>query len=441
MTWVDPDVRDAPVPEIEVLIKEAHRRQRRRRGRAAGALFALVGLGFGAGFGFFGNGGNGGRGGQVRYGAAGGGGKGASSAMPSLSRARVIASTPFAPAGYQLSVDQGEIAVTAEAGWTDNSCRTRLLSPRTLRVVAVDRGCLSTSTRPAGVISDDRAAGDEVRVMTRNLVTGKPKLGPRLFTLDNWDWAHSGAVQGDGAYWIYELGPFGHRSSLIEVSTSTGTVIERFSVPAGPDPFMAVDADGFWITQSGYGGSSCARLCTLWHVAPGSSRLVAQRSLSTRTQWLIASGPSIYADVLTSAHHYGFVQSIWRVDGGGARVAYRTPARLLPSTVFGIDTGYVVTGNPREGFFTMTQLGRARTPDGVGACDSAAPIRLIRIDPATGAQRYVATLPRRDAGPALDCHLYGSQAVLDDGAFYVLTGQSDGVPAYTQVVRMPTRGA
>lgn len=433
MTWVDPDVRDAPAPEIEVLIKEVRRRQRRRRARAAAALLTLVGLGFAVGMGFFGNGGGGG---LVRRGGGHGAGAGGAPPATGLGAARVIASASFAPAGYKLSVRHGRIAVNAEMGWPQHGCQ--LLSPLTLHVVGVHARCAGPVDLPRGVIVDDRPQGEAIRVRVRNPVSGKAKLSATILTLRNWDWAHSGAVEGDGAYWIYELGPFGHRSSLFEVSAGAGKVIQRFNVPAGEDPFMAVDADGFWITQSGYGGSSCVRSCTLWHLAPGSGRLVAQRSLGVRTQWLMASGHSIYADVLSGIHPYGFDQKIWRLDGSGARVAYKTPAMLLPSTDFGGGTGYVVTGNPREGFFTMTQLGRGATPDGVGDCDISAPIRLIRIDPATGAQRYVATLPRRDAGPALDCHLYGYQAVLDDGAFYVLTGQSGGIPAYTQVVRLPT---
>lgn len=432
MTQVDPEVRDVPVPQIEVLIKEARRRQRRRQARAAVALLALVGLGFGVGMGFFGSGGGGG---LVRRGGGHGAGAGGAPAADS-GVGGVIVSASFAPARYELSLRHRQIAVNSEFGWPQHGCR--LLSPRTLRVVAVDARCAGPSDLPRGVVVDDRALGDEIKVSVRNPVTGKTELSPTLMTLLNWDWAHSGAVEGDGAYWIYELGPFGHRSSLLEVSASAGRVIERFRVPAGEDPFMAVDADGFWITQSGYGGSSCVRSCTLWHVAPGSDRLVAQRSLGARTQWLIASRHSIYADVLASVRPYGFAQTIWRLDGSGARVAYRTPATLLPSTDFGSDTGYVVTGNPREGFFTMTQLGRGRTPDGVGDCDTAAPIRLIRIDPATGAQSYVATLPRRGTGAALDCHLESYQAVLDDGAFYVLAGQVSGRPEYTRVVRLPT---
>jgi hypothetical protein len=431
---VDPGVGDEAVPDIEVLIKEARRRQRLRRVRMATVVLALLGLGFGIGMGFFGNDGGGGRADT----GAGDGGAGGAPSSERLSTSRVISAALPTLAGYQLSVEHGEIAVNRASGWTQDGCHTRLLSPRTLRVTAVDQRCAGPPTLPRGLTVDERAAGDEIRVIARNPVTGRTKLSPVLMTLDNWNWAHSGAVRGGGAFWIYRLGPFGHTSALLEVSAATGALLHRFRVPAGEDPFMVVDADGFWITQSAYGGSSCARVCTLWHVAPGSDRLVAERRLGVRTQWLVASGDSIYADVLANAGHYGFSQTIWRLDGTSARVAYRTQATLLPSTDFGTATGYVVTGNPRDGFFTLTQLGRGRTPTEGGDCDTSAPIRLVRIDPATGSQSYVATLPPDDAGPALDCHIHRDQAVLYDGAFYVLTGQSDGVPAYSQVVRLPT---
>jgi hypothetical protein len=434
MAWVDPEVRDAPPPDIEVLIKEARRRRRRRQARAAGALLALVGVGFGAGFGFFGNGDGGG--GQARNGGDGGAAGGAPPAAASLSAAPVIASAPFAAADYQLSVQHGQVAVTPDSGFTEKSCR--LLSPRTLRTVDLNRRCNTPSNLPRGIVVGFHGAGAEVRVKVRNPMTGRTKVSPKLFTLDNWDWAHSGAVEGDGAFWIYELKPPGSTAFVFEVSAGTGALLHRFTVDAGADPFMTVDADGFWITESGYGGGSCIGRCTLWHVVPGAGRVVAQRRLGVRTQWLIASGHSIYVDVLANARDYGFSQTIWRMDGSGARVVYRTPATLLPSTAFGIATGYGVIGNPQRGFFTLTDLGRGRTPIGSGDCVTAAPIRLVRVDPATGTQSYVATMPQYDAGSGLDCHLYAGQAVLHDGAFFVLAGEAGNFPAYTQVVRLPT---
>ena len=82
------------------------------------------------------------------------------------------------------------------------------------------------------------------------------------------------------------------------------------------------------------------------------------------------------------------------------------------------------------------------TPDAAGDCVTSAPVRVVRIDPATGRQDYIATLPRNVAGSDLDCHLsadYPNQAIFDAGSLYLLAGQStlvNGLPAYQRIVRV-----
>jgi hypothetical protein len=358
---------------------------------------------------------------------------------------RVLASARLPPYTYTLAVRDGRIAVVATE-YEGGACETRLLDPRTLRVDSIVRSCSPATSTPvaaaAKVVVDDRPSGDAIRVATTNPVTHRVSVGPTLMTLPNWDWAHSAVAIGDGELWIYGLSGHESASTLLEVSVKDGTLVHRFAVPAGPDPFMVLDADGFWISQSAWGGDSCTPLCTLWHVAPGSNGLVGVRTLGVRTQWLMASGQSIYADVLTRVPAVGFTQTIWRLDGPRAHAAYTAPATLLPSTDFTSGTGYVVVGNSTAGYFTISQLGNGTTPDAVGGCDTAAPLRIVRIDPATGRQAYIATLPREQAGSDLDCHLsadYPNQAVFDAGSLYLLAGQSsliDGNPAYQRVVRV-----
>jgi len=356
--------------------------------------------------------------------------------------ARLLASAFLPPYTYELAVQDGRIAVIGNT-YEGGVCETRLLDQRTLRVDSISRRCSTNSTTPPvvpRVVSIAGPSGDAVRVATTSPVTHRVTVGPTLMTLPNWDWAHSGVAVGDGELWIYGLGR--SVSTLLELSTSTGKLVHRFAVAAGPDPFIVVDADGLWITESAWAGGSCATACTLWHVAPGSNRLAAVRSLGVRTQWLMASAHSIYADVLTPVPAFGFRQTIWRLDGPQAQIAYKTPATLLPSTDFTSGTGYVVVGNASTGYFTISQLGNDTTPDGVGGCDTAAPVRVVRIDPATGRQGYIATLPRNIAGSELDCHLsadYPNQAVFNAGSLYLLAGQSnliDSNPGYQRVVRI-----
>jgi hypothetical protein len=138
------------------------------------------------------------------------------------------------------------------------------------------------------LVVDFKGLGDEIHVATTNPVTYQTGVGPLLMTMQSWGWAHSGVTSGDGAVWISGL----DTKTLLEVSTTTGRVIHRWPVDAGADPWMSVDADGFWMTEGVWDGSFCGTTCTLWHVAPGSGRLVAVRQLGLGTQWFMASGPA-----------------------------------------------------------------------------------------------------------------------------------------------------
>lgn len=331
---------------------------------------------------------------------------------------------------YELSLDNGFIAVTGGFGVT--GCATRLFSPSSLRLVRTLDSCAAgnrISDEP--LVVDFKGLGDEIHVATTNPVTHKSGVGPLLMTMENWGWAHSGVTSGAGAVWIFGL----DSKTLLEVSTTTGAVVHHWTVNAGADPWMAVDADGFWMTQGVWDGSFCQTTCTLWHVAPGSDQLVAVRQLGLGTQWFMASGDSLYLDELSGTARGGFTQTIWRMDGPAARVAYETPGTLLPSPDFG-GTGYVVEGDPMLGYFTLSQLGKGHTPLGIGDCDSSAPLRVVRIDPATGRQSYVATVPLKDVGSQFDCHLYPYQSTLGDGALYFLSDSQEPDIRFGLVVRV-----
>jgi hypothetical protein len=261
-----------------------------------------------------------------------------------------------------------------------------------------------------------------------------------LLTLQNWDWNHSEVAKGNGVVWIYGLNGLGKHSELVEASATTGGALHRFAVDAGADPYLFVDADGLWLTEGIWGGQPfCSGTCRLWHVAPGSGRLMAVRNLSVGTQWLVAFGHSIWADVLsgTPGGPIALEQTIWRLDGPSAEVVFERSAHLLPSDIFA-GTGYVVDGNPQLGLFTLSQDGPSGTPRAIGDCDTKVPMRLVRIDPTTGRQSYVANLPGAVVGTGLDCHLVASQGLVVEDGFYFLADPTGppGTNQYTEVVRV-----
>jgi hypothetical protein len=280
--------------------------------------------------------------------------------------------------------------------------------------------------------------GDEIRLLVQDPATRRLHPGPVLLTLENWDWNHSEVAKGNGVVWIYGLNGLGKNSELVEASATTGRALHRFAVDAAADPYLFVDADGLWLTEGIWGGQFCSGECPLWHVAPGSGRLVAVRNLGVGTQWLVAFDHTIWADVLsgTPGGLTALKQTIWRFDGPRAQLVFEQPADLLPSDIFA-GTGYVVAGDPQLGFFTLSQDGPSGTPRAIGDCDTKVPMRLVRIDPATGRQSYVATLPSALVGTGFDCHLVTSQGLVADGAFYFLadpTGPGDN--QYSRVVRV-----
>jgi hypothetical protein len=280
--------------------------------------------------------------------------------------------------------------------------------------------------------------GDEIRLEVKDPVTRRLDPGPVLLTLQNWDWNHSEVARGNGVVWIYGLNGLGRHSELVEASTTTGRALRRFTVDAAADPYLFVDSDGLWLTEGIWDGQFCSSACPLWHVSPGSDRLVAVRDLGVGTQWLVAFGHSIWADVLsgTPGGLTALKQTIWRLDGSGARTVFERPARLLPSDTFG-GTGYVVDGDPDLGFFTLTQDGPNGTPATIGTCDTKVPMHVVRVDPATGEQSYVATLPIGLVGSGLDCHLVASQGLLAADAYYFLADPGGpGDNEYSRVVRV-----
>lgn len=361
--------------------------------------------------------------------AVGAGFLAASLATPSA-KVPSIESAWLNPGSYRLSVEHGDIALSGGPGADD--CAAQLFDPASLRSVRTLGSCPTGASSRGSLIV--RYVGMEValHVEVKNARTGSAAAGPLVMTLSSWGWSHSGVATGDGSVWIFGL----DSKTLVRASTKTGRVENRWHVNVGADPWMAVDADGFWMTSGVWGGEPfCPGTCGLWHVAPGSNQLTVARRLSDGTEWFSASGHSLYLDELRSVRG-GYQQSMWRLAGPDATVAYRTPATLLPAPDFG-GTGYAVVGDPHLGFFTLSQLGAGGTPTGIGDCDASAPMRIVRIDPGTGRESYVATLPELDDGNVPECDVQGpGQALIYRSALYLLSDPTAPGVEFGSLVRV-----
>lgn len=61
-------------------------------------------------------------------------------------------------------------------------------------------------------------------------------------------------------------------------------------------------------------------------------------------------------------------------------------------------------------------------------------MRVVRVDPATGAQSYVASVPVSVVGTGLDCHRVAAQGIFAYDAFYFLA--DPGGPGDNQFARV-----
>ena len=228
--------------------------------------------------------------------------------------ALVTSSALSGPRTYELSVQHGELALS-------NGCIVKLLNPTTLRVSSTASGCTSSraqtlATSAAGQLTSSYVRGTgQVEI---SFVFSKTHRSTLVTTVDPGAFGNAGSTSGGGAYWIYLPGieSSAQAGSLLEVSLSSGRIEHRYAAAAGWNPRMAVDDDGFWMTQTT--GGPCVENCPLWHVANGSSQLVTVRDIGIGAEWFIAAGHSLYVDEVVGDPS-DLTQTIWRFDGPSAR--------------------------------------------------------------------------------------------------------------------------
>ncbi|MDA8284189.1 MAG: hypothetical protein M0Z42_13065 [Actinomycetota bacterium] len=248
---------------------------------------------------------------------------------------------------------------------------------------------------------------------------GGIRYGPKVMTLSSWAWGHSGgAVAASGSIWVYDDGTRPMR--VVRLSSRSGRIENRVPVPRlGNDPLMAADRDGLWIAP-GPDFSSYSSRAPLYRIAAGSNVAVVAHRGGTAYEWMVASGHTVYADALSAARQ----QVIWRFDGPAATSQFASPARLLPDPL-GIGTGYAAVGNESAGIATVNFLG-PRSFSGPGCLDRQ---QVVLINPDTGQQSIVASLPSGLKGPAYGCvgdWLSHGQAVLLNRTPWLLDGTSAG---------------
>ena len=264
--------------------------------------------------------------------------------------------------------------------------------------------------------------------------TGQWSVGPVVMTYASYSDTRPVIAYGGGWLWIYDNSTIVSSAKtitasnpgtaeLLQVSTSSGQNVGTVSVPVLYRPIMAADKDGLWIGNSIEGGVSNA----LYFVAPGSDKaVVAIQDRALVVCWLLASQDHLWAGIgreKSGCNH----ETIWRLDGTGFQPVFTVrDAGYHPNTVIGDES---------DGLWTMQWT---RPPTGVSSTPS--PQEIVGIDPDTGAERIVATLPARVVPLSAEyAGLVQGQAAVLDGSLYLLEppfAQSERDLGYNTLVRV-----
>lgn len=409
-----------PRPAEELIIKEA-RRRRRRRYLLVAACIAIIGAVVG---GVALSNGGGRRPADTRH-HAGTAPPRATPPFPTQKSPGVA--LPSSDLFNQISATAGGLLLT---GVTDangespessplSTCVAAPLDPQSLAVGPVRVGScgdplLTGRTVEAVDTPSPRSNNATVSINVADPATGRVTDGPVVMTYGSFSDTRPVIAYGTQWLWIYDNSTT-NGSELLQVSASSGEVVDTVRMPALYRPLLAAGTGGVWVANS-IGGSPAPALS---YVGAGSSAPnVVIAATNVPICWLQADGTSAW--VGAGLQNACAKQDVERFVDSGSTPLFSVPGNFLPFTVIGDET---------DGLWTV-QL-------------TAGVQQIVSIDPRTGAESVAGTLPYAQE-PILNQEqgLVADQAVYYQGALYVLLPpfRSNGYLGYTSVVRVSPQG-
>ncbi len=400
-------------PDSEALIKEARRLRRRRYLLVTAALVIVIGAiatGIAASQG-------------DNHGRSGGGHPRNTPTAPQA--APPVASSPKLPgvalpsSGYfnQISVTPSGLLLTgvtpASAGSPLPVCVSALVDPQTLVVGKVTTGdCGDPRLFGQSVEAVNtpilRSNNATTSVNSVNPVSGQVTYGPVVMSYSSYSDTKPVMASGGQWLWIYDVattkGPV-----LLQISDRSGAVADTIPMPSLYKPLLAADDAGVWVANSVGGSGSPA----LFYVPAGSSApRVVVASTTVPICWIVASGTSAWVGSGVQACAKQDVQRF--VDSSDAAVFTTSGTYLL----------FTVIGSEPDGLWTMQYLSPSKEA-------------IVRIDPDTGSESVVATVPAVPLPSYLTSGgLVQGQGAYDDGHLYLLEPpfHENGYLGYTSII-------
>ena len=369
----------APPPAVsgalEALIEEARRRARRRRLIWAAIVIAAATAG------------------ALTYAFIGGDSRGSArstharlligGSVRSLDLSHSAGYESLALVGARLVLSggpQGSLFPSASIAASPHSpaaprCWSAVVNPQTLKLSRLrtgdceDPGLYGVRVLPVNFVDNGGHDDSTVRI-ARTTVRGYT-VGPVVMRYSEASDTNAEWTYGDGYLWIYD--PSTTRGSeLLQISTTTGAILDTIPLPMISRLLMAANADGLWLVPAVTSGWTGHPARALYHVTPGARRAQIAARVATLARWIVANGHSVWVDV----NHYPKPSTLWRFDGPSARpVSHRSLGAALDYGEFGY-------GEP----------GYAGDAAGVWAVVPRSGQTVIRIDPTRGTVRRMATV-------------------------------------------------
>ncbi len=349
------------------------------------------------------------------------------------------------PAGYafdQISASPDTLLLTGEVTSTTRSqtptCVAASVDPATLHItITAEASCDDPSVhgRTVGTVNHYIPHSNNATIQIAHVDprTGHVSVGPVVMTYASYSDTRPVTARGGGWLWIYDNSTTtptttvnqSHpgRPELLQVSAATGAVVDTVAMPALFRPIMAADSAGLWIGNSIQGTTSAA----LFRVSPGTATPeMVIPSTTAHTCWPLGSGDHLWAGIGPTQRGACRQQTIERFDG-------TSPQPVFDAAEAGYDPNTVVGDQP-QGLWTIQWTAPGATP----------PIssqEIVRIDPSTGAETVVATLPPLPIPPAQGLGLVPGQAAVLGHSLYLLE-PPDGAGVtvrYAALVKIPVR--
>ena len=276
------------------------------------------------------------------------------------------------------------------AASASSTCSSAVVNPTTLALSnmksgrCADPALFGRSVIPTISLDKNLPAGDggpsEV-VRIAHVTSGSTgyALGPIVMTFSAlaYDQTEPSWIYGGGDLWLYD---WTDHFDLLRISTMTGAVLQRLSIPKIQTPLLAFNDDGLWIAPTGESTSP------LYRLTPGATSVSAVFHFGAGgfALWLVASGDTVWLEA--QPRPVSRTATIWALRGPDATPIWQRSATAVtelavgtPKTVGdgadGLWTAYVTLSPPRQ--------------------------RILRLNPATGTVAAVATIdPGYPTAPA-----------------------------------------